>query len=45
MRRGRPPTKQERQYFAMWRDMVEEQEWDRFYGPVVDETGVPSSFD
>jgi hypothetical protein len=31
-RRGRPPTKQEQQYRGMWRDMVEEQEWERFYG-------------
>jgi hypothetical protein len=35
-RRGQPPTKQEQQYRGMWRDMVEEQEWERFYG-VVDQ--------
>lgn len=35
-RRGRPPSKQEWQYFAMWQAMVEEREWERFYGPVVE---------
>jgi hypothetical protein len=32
MRRGRPATKEERDNWAMWRDMVEGQEWERFYG-------------
>jgi hypothetical protein len=30
--RGRPPSKKQLNDRMMWRDMVEEQEWERFYG-------------
>jgi hypothetical protein len=33
-RRGRPPSKEQSNNRMMWRDMVEEQEWERFYGGV-----------
>ena len=32
VRRGRPPSKEQLNNRMMWRDMVEEQEWERFYG-------------
>jgi hypothetical protein len=35
-RRGRPPTKDEWNHFAIWQAMTEEHEWERFYGPVED---------
>jgi hypothetical protein len=31
-RRGQPPSKEQLSNRTMWRDMVEEQEWERFYG-------------
>jgi hypothetical protein len=46
IRRGRPPSEAERDNRLMWQQMVEEWEWDRFYG-AVDEAGpdVGLSFD
>jgi hypothetical protein len=45
-RRGHPPSEVERDNRLMWQQMVEEWEWDRFYG-VADEAGpdIGLSFD